>query len=212
MTFRDRTDAAEQLATRLTAGYANDKNTVVVAIPRGGVPIASIIANKLHLPLDVAIVKKIGHPTNPEFAIGSVSLIGVVLNDAAAGIPAEYLQNEVKRLELEIQNRYSQFRQGRIPLQLEDKNVIIVDDGVATGSTLLATISLVKNMNPSRVIVAIPVAPQETADMIKENADELYILSTPSGFMSVGQFYEFFPQVSDEEVLALLRIGTTASE
>jgi putative phosphoribosyl transferase len=204
MVFKNRNEAAELLANRLNY-YKNSRDTIVVAVPRGGVPVGAVIADRLNLPLDVVIVKKIGHPINPEFAIGSVSLAGVILNDSAEGVSKQYIQEEIKKLEAQIRQRHEEFRPGKIPLQLENKNVIVTDDGIATGSTIMATINLIRHLGPDKIILAIPVAPPDTLLRLQKICDEIVCLDTPAGFQSVGQFYGYFPQLDDEEVKALLR-------
>lgn len=196
--FKNRQDAARQLAGKLNK-YQN-KEGVVLAIPRGGVPVGFEIALHLHWPLDIVLSKKIGHPTNKEYAIGAVSSTGRIINQ---GVPvsSDYIEEETARIRSALQNNYHKYRGGRTPEPVTDKTLILTDDGVATGHTMLSTIDLVKRDKPARIIVAIPVAAPEALRKIEERVDEVICLAAPEIFRSVGQFYETFKQTSDEEVI-----------
>lgn len=200
--FRNRIDAATQLASNLMGIKTED--LVVLAIPRGGLPIGSVVAKTLGAPLDVVLTKKIGHPFQKEYAIGAVSLDGLILSDAI-GIPKEYIAEETARIREVLKQRHRQYYKNRFPENLRDKTIIVVDDGVATGNTLLVTIGLVKKQKPKKIIVAIPVAPPSAIRLLKAtpDVDELICLLMPENFHAVGQFYDEFNQVSDEEAINL---------
>ena len=201
--FRDRIDAGIQLADKL-AEYKNQK-VVVLAIPRGGLPIGAIVAKALKAPLDVALSKKIGHPYHKEYAIGAVSMEDMILTDSK-GISKEYLEEETARIRKKLRAREAQYYQNRKPRPLKGKTVIIIDDGIATGNTLLVTVDLVSHQNPDKIIVAIPVAPESGILKLKgnPNVDEVICLEVPHHFQAVGQFYEAFEQVSDKEAIRIL--------
>ncbi|EJF11149.1 phosphoribosyltransferase [Pontibacter sp. BAB1700] len=201
-TIPNRQVAAEMLADRLEH-YKGQKG-VVLAIPRGGVPVAAPIAKRLDMPLDVIVSKKIGHPANPEFAIGAVSLEDVEV-DNRSDVPEEYIQAEVERIKTSLRQKYKLFMGDRQPVDLRDRIVIIVDDGIATGKTLLSTVNMARHKQPRKIIVAVPVAPQAAIAQFEAIVDEVVCLLVPPFFQAVGQFYEEFGQVSDEEVIRLLR-------
>lgn len=200
--FHDRTDAGLQLAARLEK-YARRMDTVVLAIPRGGVPVGFAVAQSLHLPLDVVLAKKIGHPTNKEYAIGAASLTDyfVVPHEEAGD---DYIREELEHVRTRLREMQEKFCEGRPPLTLEGKTVIVVDDGIATGRTLLATVRLIRKNNPANIVIAVPVASDSAAELFRQEVDEFICLLVPPYFGSVGAFYENFGQVSDEEVISLL--------
>jgi len=200
--FKNRSDAAAQLAEKLSR-YKNTDG-IVLAIPRGGVPIGKEIANELNIPLEIILSKKIGHPNNPEFAIGSVSELGVILDDNVTDIPQEYIQKEAARIQVQLKEKFKLFMGDRKSSDLKNKIVILVDDGIATGNTILATINMIKKSLPKKIIVAVPVAPPATARKISKEVDEFICLLTPAEFYAVGQFYQDFSQVSDEDVIQML--------
>lgn len=202
--FKDRFDAAEQLLP-LLQNYKDQANTVVLAIPRGGLELGYVLARGLNVPLDVIFTKKIGMPGNPEYAIGAVSDLHVFLN-SNFNIPElqDYIAHEVDSIRQIIQERIKKYRYSMPPFTIENKTVIVVDDGVATGSTLLATLALIKAYKPKKIVVALPVSSREAYTKIQKEADEVVCISAPASFMSVGQFYEHFDQVSDEEAIRLL--------
>lgn len=201
--FKDRIDAGTQLAEKLLA--FKSQNVVVLAIPRGGLPLGAIVAKALNAPLDVALTKKIGHPYNKEFAIGAVSLENIILNEAI-GVTKGYIEEETVRLRKKLKERHKQYYKNNEPQNLKDKTVIIIDDGIATGNTILVTIELVKMQNPNKIVVAIPVAPPSTVRKLEASSevDEVICLETPYNFHAVGQFYQEFFQVSDQEAVNLL--------
>jgi len=201
--FKDRREAGRALAQNLLE-YKDDKNAIVLAIPRGGVVPGNEIAKYLGLPLELIIVKKIGHPANPEFAIGSASLNDYMIT-GKDGVSYDYFEEEVKRLRKKMTGQFEKFIGNRKPLDLQNKKVIIVDDGAATGTTLLMVIELVKKSHPKEIIVAIPVAPAETADNIDRSVSKLVCLEIPYNFNAVGEVYEEFAQVEDDEVAAIMQ-------
>ena len=202
MFFTDRYDAARKLLPYLEK--FRNKNAVILAVPRGGVPLGVFLARALNLPFDLVLTKKIGHPVNKEYAIGAVSLEGVVL-DEGQDVPSSYIEEEIKRIRKKLQERDRMFMGQRKHESLSGKTIIVVDDGIATGYTLLATMALLRKNNPAAIVVAVPVAPPSSVPKVKRLADELICLFTPADFNGVGQYYEDFSEVTDEEVLKLLK-------
>jgi predicted phosphoribosyltransferase len=202
--FKDRFDAGKKLAKALQ--HYKNRDGVVLAVPRGGVEIGYVLAQELDLPLEIVLSKKIGHPNQPEFAIGAVSLESRIVNERP-DVSDEYIEKETSRLRQLLRERYKSYYGDRQPLSLEDKIVIIVDDGIATGNTLLSTVELVRHHRPRWVVVAIPVAPPDSLRHIEQakGVDEVVCLLAPRDFYAVGQFYENFEQVEDEEVVRLLK-------
>ncbi len=206
--FKNRTEAGAMLAERLMH-YASRKDVIVLALPRGGVANGLELAKRLNCPLDIIIVRKIGFPGQPELAVGAVSETGaVVLNDEVISmgrVSSRYIEDETNRQKEEIKRRKILYREGAEIPPLKDKTVILVDDGVATGATMKAAIAALKEESPARLVVALPVASVEAEESIKEMVDEMVCLQTPPGFMAVGSYYEDFKQVSDDEVVEMLR-------
>lgn len=209
MRFADRIEAGRLLAERLSGlGLAAP---LVLALPRGGVPVAAEIARALKAPLDVAFVRKIGAPYQPELAIGAVAdgdEPEVVLNDelvASLGIDADFIAAQTRRELATIERRRAEYAPLRARVDPEGRAVIMVDDGVATGMTMQAALRHLKRRKPARLIAAVPVASREALEMLQCEADDVVCLSAPRNFGSVGSFYRDFGQVSDEEVAALLR-------
>lgn len=205
MPFINREQAARMLARKLRK--YRGKNPLILAIPRGAIPMAKIIAGELGGEVDVALVRKIGYPGNPEFAIGSVDEDGkLYLNKGADVLGIEdYIEEEKQRQLQTIRGRRKQYTPVRPPIDLAERIVIVVDDGIATGATMIAALRMVKAKNPKKLIAAAAVIPPDTAAKLKEFADEVVVLETPVWFQAVGQFFHEFPQVSDEEVIELLR-------
>lgn len=204
--FTNRVEAGMLLAEKLI-NYSNNKDAIIVTIPRGGVPVAFEITKNLNLPLEIILSKKIGHPLNKEYAIGAVTLKNKILNDSIPGISELYIKEETKRVREILKQRFQRYYINRTPLNFKDKIVILVDDGVATGNTLLSSIELIHLEEPSSIIVALPVAPPGTLKKIKElpSVTTTICLLSPINFRAVGQFYEDFNQVSDVEVVELLK-------
>ena len=201
--LKDRIEAGLLLSEKLKK-YQNS-NTIVLAVPRGGVPVGYVIAKSLHLPLDIILSKKIGHPNNKEFAIGAVSSDSMIL-DEHQNIPKKYINDEIIRLRQLIKEKYELYMGNRKPLDIKGKNIILVDDGIATGNTLLASINMLRKKNPAKIIVATPVIPYDNVPLFEKNTDEFVYLIASKYFRGVGGFYEEFNQVEDAEVIQLLGI------
>lgn len=206
MLFVDRRDAGRTLA-RLLADHRDRPDVVVLGLPRGGVPVAFEVARALQAPLDVLIVRKLGIPGHEEYAMGAIASGGLrVMNpDARAlGVSAAAMEAVVKREQREIERRERLYRHGRPPPVLDGHIVILVDDGLATGSTMRAAAMAVRQRNPKRIVVAVPVASIEACEEFRAEADEVVCASTPHPFMAVGAWYHNFEQTSDDEVRRLL--------
>jgi putative phosphoribosyl transferase len=201
--FADRRDAGRQLAARL--GELAGKQTVVVALPRGGVPVAHEVAATLDAPLEVLAVRKLGAPHNPEYGIGAVAEDGTCVIDAEAvevlGISNGELEAIVARESAELVRRVAAYRGDRPPLDLEGRTAVVVDDGVATGLTDTAALRAVRQMGPRRVVLAVPVCAPDALARLHAEADEVVCLRVPRLLHGVSQYYRDFSQVSDEEVL-----------
>lgn len=204
--FRDRTDAGRRLAEALMK--YRGKDAVVLAIPRGGVVVGYEVALALDADLDVVVARKLGAPYNPELAIGAVAYDGtLVLNYdviCSLGVPDAYIEEEKKRQVKEMKRRLRVYRGDKPLPDVRGRIAILVDDGIATGATMLACVKAVKNQGASCVIVAVPVGPPEAVRKLAEEADEVVCISQPSLFFAIGQFYADFRQVTDDEVLDLL--------
>ncbi len=202
--FKNRYDAAEQLTEKLQK-YKDRKDAIILAIPRGALQIGAVLAERLKLPLDIVLVKKIGHPYNPELAIGAVSLKEYVVNPEFREVSKGYIQSEVKELRHKLQKLAQQYRGEKAFPNLKNRIVILVDDGIAMGYTMGAAIDLVRKEKPKKVIVAIPVGSPEAVSRLQRKADEVICLDVPEFFMAIGQFYQQFEQVDDDEAIRLLK-------
>lgn len=205
--FKDRFDAGKQLTQKLQK-YTNDPNTIILAIPRGALEIGAVLSKDLNLPMDVVLTKKIGYPGNPEYAIGAMSLDSIIIDKRGLEFSGEleaYLKKEISTIRQLLRERSALYHGKEKPLSLENKTVIVVDDGIATGKTLEVTLDLIKKQHPAKIIVAVPVASKEALQLIKKKVDEVICLIVPDIFMSVGQWYEHFDQVDDEQAIQLLR-------
>jgi len=202
MLFKNRYDAALKLIPFLEK-YKNERR-VVFAIPRGGVPIGYYIAKHYNLPLELLLTKKIGHPLNQEVAIGAVSLEDYII-DKRQNIPEYYIENEIKRIRESLKERYKKFMGNRKPVDVEGKIIIITDDGIATGNTLFAALRMIRQKHPKKIVVAVPVAPRVMTEKIKNQLDDFICLHKADDFYGVGQYYLDFSQVTDEEVILLLK-------
>ena len=204
--FKDRLDAGKKLAKAL--GQFKDVDGIVLGIPRGGIVVASEIANFLEFRLDIVIPRKLGAPDQPELAIGAISEDGTVLMNfdviRRVGATEAYIKEESARQLTEIARRASAYRVGRSAIPLQDEDIILVDDGVATGATLKAAITYVKNQNPRNLTVAIPVSPIQTIRELRAEVDVI-CLSSPEIFYAIGAFYSDFKQITDEEVIMHLQ-------
>ncbi len=207
MVFEDRIDAGKKLALKLKK-YKN-KGTVVIALPRGGTPVGEQIARYLNAPLDLMVVRKIGSPNDPEYAIGAVASGGTWFMDKIViqklGITRSEL-NEISKREIrEMIKRESKYRKLSTPLELTDKTVIMVDDGAATGDTMIAAIRSVKKHKPSQIVVAVPVCSDSAANDIKPLVSEFVCVYLPKGFTAVGDYYKNFTEVTDKMVAEILK-------
>ncbi|MDO8366813.1 MAG: phosphoribosyltransferase family protein [Saprospiraceae bacterium] len=200
--FTDRLEAGSLLAQKLN--QYKDQHGVVLAVPRGGVPLGYIVARDLNLPLELLLSKKIGHPENEEYAIGAASLTDRYLSSRVHVSP-EYIEAETARVRARLQAMKEKFIGDHQPESLEGKTVIVIDDGIATGLTLMGSIQMLRSQKPKKIVIAVPVAPRGTLDKISQAADEVVCLLIPEEFYGVGAFYENFEQVSDEEVLYYLK-------
>ncbi|MEK7509130.1 MAG: phosphoribosyltransferase family protein [Patescibacteria group bacterium] len=203
--FRDRTEAGKLLARALEAYRTS---AVVLALPRGGVVLGYEVAHALGVPLDIVVSRKIGHPLHPEYAIGVVDERGErILNELeAAGVDQDWLAEESKRQQEEAARRVKLYRGGRPPAVLAGKVVILVDDGIATGLTMQLAVRSIRQQRPEKIVVAVPVAPSESLQMLAQEGAEVVVLEPPEDFAgAVGAHYERFEQVEDDEVIKLLQ-------
>ncbi|MEF8787092.1 MAG: phosphoribosyltransferase family protein [Haloarculaceae archaeon] len=207
--FTDRTQAGEQLGDALRERDLDVD--IVLAIPRGGLPLGRAVADALDVPLDIVVASKIGAPGNPEYAIGAVASDGTVWRNEEAfrgtGSNEEYFENERKKEAANARQKADRYRRDRSEPDLAGKTVAVVDDGVATGSTARACLKMLGKTDAERIVLAVPVGPPDSIDELEEMADEVVCLETPSSFRGVGQFYDRFEQVSDEEAMAYLEEG-----
>lgn len=203
--FRDRKHAARILADKLEKYAGTDG--VVLAIPRGGVVLGYELANILGLPLEIVLTQKIGHPYNQEYSIGSVSLFGAVFNDDF-GVDENYIRRETEAARKVLREKYEMYMSGRTPVDFKNKIVILADDGIATGNTMLSVIEMLIRGKAAEIIVAVPVASHSAIRKISSYVNVMiYCLTIPDNFCAVSQVYESFEQVSDEEVVELLRMA-----
>lgn len=210
MIFQDRTDAGKQLAERLTP-YANRADVMVLALPRGGVPVAYEVAKELKAPLDVVLVRKLGVPGHEELAMGAIGWGVRVLNEdiiSYLGIPDEVIDAVAAREQREFGRRERAYREDRPPPEVKDRIVILIDDGLATGSTMRAAAQSLRLQKPRRIVVAVPVSSRETCDEFRSEVDEIVCMSTPERFQGVGLWYEDFSPISDQEVREFLNRAT----
>jgi putative phosphoribosyl transferase len=205
--FKDRFDAGKRLAEKL-AKYKNKKEAIILAIPRGGLEIGNVLAKELGIALDIIIVKKIPFPGNPEYAIGAVGINESIVNEDVArseNVPKSYVDSQIKELTKAIKERYDKYR-GKKPLpDLKGKIVILTDDGIATGYTMLAAVDIIRKQKPAEIILAVPVAPAESLDKFIGKVDKIVCLETPEIFFAIGEFYGNFTQVEDDEAIRLLK-------
>ena len=207
MIFRNRQDAGQRLAARLK-NYAGRSDVLVLALPRGGVPVAFEVAQQLKAPLDVFLVRKLGVPGHEELAMGAIASGDTrVINEDVVRylqIPGEVIDAVAAEEQRELERREREYRDGKPAPQVKDRVVILIDDGLATGSTMRAAAAALRKQNPSRIVVAVPVAPAETCEEFRKEVDEVVCAATPEPFQGVGLWYDNFSQTSDEEVRQLL--------
>ena len=201
MIFQNRIEAGLLLAEKLKNYQAG--TGLVLAIPRGGVPVAYAVAKELGLPIELILTKKIGHPTNKEYAIGAASLTDY-FTIPHENVTEEYIQAEIVRIRTRLKEMYKIFMGDQPPADLQGKTVIIIDDGIATGNTLLGTIQLLRKSKPGKMIIAVPVASRSAVNKLAKEVDEIVVVYVPDQFYGVGAFYEDFEQVTDEEVIYYL--------
>lgn len=205
MRFQDREHAAQLLVERLSPAYKN-KNPLVLGVPRGALPMAKIIADKLGGELDVVLVHKLTHPESPELAIGAIDESGKALvSDWAVDLDADYLEAEKRRQLAVLRRRRAAYTPLRAPIDPRGRIVIVVDDGIATGSTMTAALRAVRAKNPKKLVGAVAVASTSAAHALSRECDEMICLKVPVDFYAVGQFFENFDQVTDEDVVAILK-------
>lgn len=208
--YRDRLEAGRILATKLTA-YADRKDVVVLALPRGGVPVAFEVAKALQAPLDVFVVRKLGVPGHEELAMGAIATGGMyIVNEHVVrmlAIPDSVIEEVAEREQKELERREQLYRDDLPPPDVRDRTIILVDDGLATGSTMRAAVAALRKQHPAHIVVAVPVAAPVVRDEFKAEVDEIVCASTPEPFFGVGYWYEDFSQTSDEEVHDLLALS-----
>lgn len=206
MVFRDRHDAGRRLAARLP--HLVDRDVVVVALPRGGVPVAAEVADALHAPLEILAVRKLGAPGNPEYGIGAITEDGTAVVDreaaAAAGMTAELFDRALEEETTELRRRVARYRDDRPPADVRGRTVVLVDDGLATGRTDLAAVRALRRRGAARIVVAVPVASSSAVELLEQEAEEVVAVDVPAAFAGVGQWYRDFRPVPDEEVVDLL--------
>lgn len=206
--FKDRTDAGQQLAKKLSA-YKNDPDAIVIGLPRGGVVTAFAIAEALNVPLDIVVARKIGMPFNPELAAGALTEDGTVLLNKEIMEMSSVTRNDldpiIKAEKDEAIRRLTLYRQGKLPLNLTGKKVILVDDGIATGATMRAAIASVRSRNAKKIIVAAPIVPIDLLSRLRKEADEVVTILTPENFWGLSAFYGHFAQTTDETVINLMK-------
>ena len=208
MIFQNRKDAGQQLAARLSS-YAGRSDVVVLALPRGGVPVAYEVAKELSAPLDIFLVRKLGVPGYEELAMGAIASGGTrVINDDVVrylNIPGEVIDAVAMEEQRELERRERTYRDNRPPPNVRGRVVILVDDGLATGSTMRAAAAALRKQEPAQIVVAVPVSAPETCEQLRQEVDEIVCAATPEPFRGVGLWYEDFSQTTDEEVRELLK-------
>ena len=214
MLFQDRRDAGRKLAQHLSA-YANREDVIVLGIPRGGVEVAFEVAQALHVPLDIFVSRKLGVPGHEELAFGAVASRGTRVLDPQTIRALDISEAEVEQITAharkELERRERSYRGIRPPLALDGVTVLLVDDGIATGSSMLAAIEALQQLRPARIVVAVPVAPMSACDRLKREVDDLVCVYMPDQFYAIGEFYEDFSQVPDERVTRLLATARTTA-
>ncbi|AZL16242.1 phosphoribosyltransferase [Rickettsiales endosymbiont of Stachyamoeba lipophora] len=215
MFFKDREDAGKKLAGKLRH-YVGKHHTLILALPRGGVPVAHEVARSLNIPFDVFIVRKLGTPRSSELAMGAITLGGhIIFNEDIIqmySITPEDIKREVAKQEQELQRRNELYRSGKPFPNIKNQIIILIDDGIATGATISVAVKALKEEHPAKIIIATPIAPQDIYEKLKKQVDEVICLDVPEVFYGVGQFYQDFSQTSDEEVIKLLENPTAVND
>ena len=210
MLFRDRSEAGQKLAQKLKA-YANRQDVLVLGLPRGGVPVAFEVAQALNAPLDVFLVRKLGVPGQNEFAMGAIASAGVrILNQkviTGLNISSEAIARTAAQAQRELERREYLYRGDRPPLDLRDRTIILVDDGMATGATMHAAAIAIRKKQPKQIIAAVPVSASEACDKLQVEVDEIICAETPRPFVAVGVWYRYFSQTTDAQVQNLLQMA-----
>lgn len=205
--FRNRMEAGQKLASNLQA-YRGQPDVLILALPRGGVPVGCEISRALHAPVDVFVVRKLGVPWNSELAMGAVATGGVRVFDEetvrSLAIPSEEIARVAAEEERELERRERAYRGSRTPLPIAGKRVILVDDGIATGSTMRAGVAALRCLQPARIVIAVPVAPRAACAMLRKVAEEVICLIEPEDFFAISEWYQDFTQLTDEDVQNLL--------
>jgi putative phosphoribosyl transferase len=199
--FHDRLEAGKLLATKLKK--LKNESGVILAVPRGGVPVAYAVARELGFPIEVIFTKKIGHPINKEYAIGAASLTDYFIVPHE-DVSENYIQQELQRIRTRLKEMYTKFMGDKEPENLQGKTVIVIDDGIATGNTLLGTVNILRKSKPGKIIIGVPVASKNAVEKLAKEVDEVIAVLIPETFHGVGAFYKDFKQVSDEEALLYL--------
>jgi putative phosphoribosyl transferase len=211
MRFRNRIDAGQRLAAQLTK-YSGRSDVIVLGLPRGGIPVAHEVATRLRAPLDVFLVRKLGVPGHPELAMGAIAAGGIAVVNRNLilnlRVPQALVEQVAARERLELERRDAAYRGGRRPPDVRDRIVILVDDGLATGSTMQAAVMALRQQGPARIVVAAPVGAKDTCDQLRRIADEVVCVFTPEDFRAVGLWYDDFSQTSDDEVKRLLAVAS----
>ena len=211
--FRNREEAGERLAAHL-GEYRDDASALILALPRGGVAVGYRLSLELKLPLDALITRKIGAPGNPEYALGAISETGALFWNqqavASFSLTSQDLEGTARAGKDEIARRVGLYRQGRLLPSVTDRAVILVDDGLATGATFLASIAAIRQLNPRYIVGAIPIGPHDTIREVRHQVDKLVVLMTPEPFYAVGDFYADFTQMEDRDVLQYMQLAQEA--
>lgn len=207
MSFQDRFSAAKELSKKMKE-YKNSNDTIILAIPRGGIATGYILAKELNIPLDIILTKKIGLQGNKEYAVGAVSLKSYIVDDAlmkSGMISKEYIEDEVNKIRELLKKRYKDYKGDKKPYDIKGKIVILTDDGIATGRTILAAIDLLKGEGAKKIVIAVPVGPPDTIKKLEKEVDQVVCILMPEQFLSIGRFYNDFKQVEDEEAIKMLQ-------
>ena len=206
--FKDRFDAGKQLAQKLSE-FKNSNNTTILAVPCGGVPVGYELARELSVPLDLILTKKIGYPGNPDYTIGALSLDNLIIDKRAlefSGDMEEYIKKQISILRQALRAESAFYHGPRMPMKIENRNVILVDDGISTGKNLEITADLIKKMQPQKLVIAVPVASKEALQLIKKKVDEVFCLYIPEPFINKAQWYTEFDPVDQDQVVQLLQV------